>query len=159
MDLDLPPRNKLINVLTVEVSPPYNDVAVAAFLGHSLPSDMEGKFSAYLSDRHRPQEWMDAGMALWSGEGNDKLSLANLLALKHQHIHEDHDIEEAPPYRDDDGEGVSDIEEAEFPTRTCKNPFLDIEVDQGNDKEDELDKVTVTIAIDNVLLVEPTQNM
>ncbi|KAG1785182.1 uncharacterized protein HD556DRAFT_1450934 [Suillus plorans] len=38
MDLDLLPRNKWINTLTVGVSPPYNDVAVAAFLGRSLPS-------------------------------------------------------------------------------------------------------------------------
>lgn len=58
---------------------------------------MENEFSAYLSDHHHPLEWMDAGMALWSGEGDNKLSLANLLALKRQHIHEDHDIEEAPP--------------------------------------------------------------
>jgi hypothetical protein len=38
MDLNLLSRNKSINTLTVGVSPPYNDVAVAAFLGRSLPS-------------------------------------------------------------------------------------------------------------------------
>jgi hypothetical protein len=37
MDLNLLPGNKSINMLTVGVSPLYNDVAVAAFLGCSLP--------------------------------------------------------------------------------------------------------------------------
>lgn len=58
---------------------------------------MEEEFDAYLGDRHRPLEWTAAKLAIFSGDGDDALSLTNLLALKRQYIQEDDDIEEAPP--------------------------------------------------------------
>ncbi|KAG1855077.1 hypothetical protein C8R48DRAFT_776477 [Suillus tomentosus] len=38
LDLNLLPVNKLLNTLTVGVTPPYNDVAVATFFARSLPN-------------------------------------------------------------------------------------------------------------------------
>lgn len=47
---------------------------------------MEAAFSSYLGDRYNADDWKDARDALFSGDGNDNLALANLLALKARHV-------------------------------------------------------------------------
>jgi hypothetical protein len=44
--------------------------------------EMEDAFFAYLGNRYSPDEWVEARDALWSGEGNDEVSLENLLHVK-----------------------------------------------------------------------------
>ncbi|KAG1895209.1 uncharacterized protein F5891DRAFT_984416 [Suillus fuscotomentosus] len=47
---------------------------------------MENAFSAYLGGRYIADDWKDARDALFSGDGNDSIALANLYALKAKHI-------------------------------------------------------------------------
>ncbi|KAG2746207.1 hypothetical protein P692DRAFT_20738667 [Suillus brevipes Sb2] len=46
----------------------------------------EGVSTAYLGDRYSPDDWAEARDALWSGEGNDELSLENLLRVKDRYL-------------------------------------------------------------------------
>jgi hypothetical protein len=48
--------------------------------------EMEDAFLAYLGDRYSPDEWAEARDALWSGEGNDEVSLENLLRVKDRYL-------------------------------------------------------------------------
>lgn len=48
--------------------------------------EMEDAFFAYLGDRYSPDDWAEARDALWSGEGNDELSLENLLRVKDRYL-------------------------------------------------------------------------
>jgi hypothetical protein len=48
--------------------------------------DMENAFFAYLGNRYSPDDWAEARDALWSGEGNDELSLENLLRVKDRYL-------------------------------------------------------------------------
>jgi hypothetical protein len=48
--------------------------------------DMEEAFSSYLGDRYCLEDWKDARDALFSGDGDDSIALANLLALRATHI-------------------------------------------------------------------------
>ncbi|KAG2101543.1 hypothetical protein BD769DRAFT_1393800 [Suillus cothurnatus] len=48
--------------------------------------EMEDTFFAYLGDRYSPDEWAEARDALWSGEGNDEVSLENLLRVKDRYL-------------------------------------------------------------------------
>ncbi|KAG1771376.1 hypothetical protein EV702DRAFT_1201978 [Suillus placidus] len=45
-------------------------------------SDTEVAFAAYLGDCHCLNDWTEARLALFSGDGNDALALSNLLELK-----------------------------------------------------------------------------
>jgi hypothetical protein len=47
---------------------------------------MEEAFSSYLGDRYIADDWKDARDALFSGDGDDSIALANLHALKARHI-------------------------------------------------------------------------
>ncbi|KAG1844870.1 hypothetical protein C8R48DRAFT_780091 [Suillus tomentosus] len=49
---------------------------------------MEAAFSLYLGDQHNTDDWKDARDALFSGDGDNNLALANLLALKARHVHQ-----------------------------------------------------------------------
>ncbi|KAG1785181.1 uncharacterized protein HD556DRAFT_1314446 [Suillus plorans] len=129
--------------------------------------DMEDKFHAYLGDRHRPLEWTPTKLAIFSGERDDALSLTNLLALKHQYIPEDDDIEEAPPLTpkidfleisfDNDGE-EDDIEVMDFPIRSRKNLFLDIEAGEEDKSDDEIEGGVLSRA-SVTLLPAPRHNL
>jgi len=44
--------------------------------------EMEDAFFMYLGDWYSPDEWVEARDALWSGEGNNEVSLENLLHMK-----------------------------------------------------------------------------
>jgi hypothetical protein len=47
---------------------------------------MEEAFSSYLGDRYCSEDWKDARDALFSGDGDDSIALANLLALRATHV-------------------------------------------------------------------------
>ncbi|KAG2109826.1 hypothetical protein DEU56DRAFT_920264 [Suillus clintonianus] len=49
-------------------------------------SEMEDAFYTYLGDRYSPDDWAEARDALWSGEGNDEVSLENLLRVKDKYL-------------------------------------------------------------------------
>ncbi|KAG2067229.1 hypothetical protein BDR04DRAFT_1120628 [Suillus decipiens] len=48
--------------------------------------EMEDVFFAYLGDQYSPHEWVEARDALWSGEGNNEVSLENLLCVKDRYL-------------------------------------------------------------------------
>lgn len=48
--------------------------------------DMEEALSSYLGDRYCPDDWKAARDALFSGDGDDSIAMANLLALKATHV-------------------------------------------------------------------------
>jgi hypothetical protein len=82
-----------IHTFGVPVPSPLKDPAAWEILERYLTTDqtygqMEDDFHAYLGDRHRLADWNDARLALFSGDGDDQLSLSNLLALKRKHISE-----------------------------------------------------------------------
>ncbi|KAG0698113.1 hypothetical protein DFH29DRAFT_878242 [Suillus ampliporus] len=85
---------------------------------------MEQDFHAYLGNCHRLLEWTDARLALFSGDDDNEVSLANLLVLKRKHI---------PPTP------LSSVSGPSTPhrSRTCKNPFIDMEAEQGDEEEEE----------------------
>jgi hypothetical protein len=47
---------------------------------------MEDAFSSYLGSRYSADDWKDARDALFSGDGDDSIALANLKVLKARHI-------------------------------------------------------------------------
>jgi hypothetical protein len=68
-----------------------NDPAAWDILEWYLMTDqtygqMEDDFHMYLSNHHCLADWNDLRLVLFSGDGDDQLSLSNLLALKHKHI-------------------------------------------------------------------------
>jgi len=47
---------------------------------------MEEALASYLGARYCPDDWKDARDALFSGDGDDSIALANLLALRDTHV-------------------------------------------------------------------------
>lgn len=80
-----------IHTFGIPAPSPLQDPAAWEILERFLTTDltygqMEDEFHAYLGDRHRLLEWTEARLALFSGDGNDKTSLANLLTVKRKHV-------------------------------------------------------------------------
>jgi hypothetical protein len=48
--------------------------------------EMEDVFFAYLGNQYSPDEWAEARDTLWSGEGNDEVSLENLPHVKDRYL-------------------------------------------------------------------------
>ncbi|KIK36454.1 hypothetical protein CY34DRAFT_109516, partial [Suillus luteus UH-Slu-Lm8-n1] len=70
---------------------PLADAGAWELLEKYLTTDMtypqlEEEFSSYLGDRYVFDDWKDARDALFSGDGDDSIALANLRALKASHI-------------------------------------------------------------------------
>ncbi|KAG2737355.1 hypothetical protein P692DRAFT_20883658 [Suillus brevipes Sb2] len=70
---------------------PLADQGTWSILEQFLTTDMtypqmEESFSSYLGDRYVADDWKDARDVLFSGDGNDSISLANLCALKARHM-------------------------------------------------------------------------
>jgi hypothetical protein len=70
---------------------PLADQGAWSILEQFLTTDMtypqmEESFSSYLGDRYVADGWKDARDALFSGDGDDSIALANLCALKARHM-------------------------------------------------------------------------
>lgn len=70
---------------------PLADPAAWEILEQYLTTDMtypqmEQAFSAYLGNRYVADDWKDARDALFSGDDDNSIALANLRALKTSHI-------------------------------------------------------------------------
>ncbi|KAG2352037.1 hypothetical protein BDR07DRAFT_1384917 [Suillus spraguei] len=48
--------------------------------------EMENMFFVYLGNRYSPDDWAEARDVLWSGDGNDEISLENLLRVKDKYL-------------------------------------------------------------------------
>ncbi|KAG1726610.1 hypothetical protein EDD22DRAFT_961391 [Suillus occidentalis] len=81
----------------------------------------EDDFAKYLGSRHRLLDWTEAWLALFSGNGNDQVSLANFLKLKCQHL--------SPP---------STSKSSTPRSHLVKNPFVDLKA-KLDDDDDELE--------------------
>ncbi|KAG2088936.1 uncharacterized protein F5147DRAFT_788635 [Suillus discolor] len=58
-----------------------------AFLKTDMQYDeMERQLVSYLDEQYHAEDWTEAKRVLFSGDGDNRLSLINLLALKEQHI-------------------------------------------------------------------------
>jgi hypothetical protein len=49
-------------------------------------TQMEEALLSHLGDRYSPNDWKESRDALFSGDGDDQLALANLRAVKAKHI-------------------------------------------------------------------------
>ncbi|KAG1781412.1 hypothetical protein EV702DRAFT_1041938 [Suillus placidus] len=103
---------------------------------------MEAAFASYLGNRYDTDDWKEARDALFSGDGDDCLALANLLALKARHIpqgasststvvtlRKDSAISTAAP------KAAVRLKSARV--RRPKNPFIDDEASDDDDVEEE----------------------
>jgi hypothetical protein len=52
----------------------------------TYPDTMEEALLLYLGDRYFPDDWKNARDALFSGDGDNSIALANLLALRANHV-------------------------------------------------------------------------
>ncbi|KAG1901573.1 uncharacterized protein F5891DRAFT_1187430 [Suillus fuscotomentosus] len=111
---------------------------------------MEEEFHAYLGDHHCLLNWMEARLMLFSGDGNDKTSLANLLAVKHKHI-----LAMPTGLMNSQLSSVSGSCTSQHHSCIRKNPDIDIEAEQGdnnnnnnnnnNNKEDNQEEEDIEI--------------
>ncbi|KAG2102325.1 hypothetical protein BD769DRAFT_1393674 [Suillus cothurnatus] len=98
-------------------------VILKCFLTTDLTfSAIEEGFNVYLTTK----------LAIFSGDGNDALSLTNLLVLKHQYIQDDDNIKEAPLLLEDD------IKIMDYPICSHKIPFLNIKANEDDEFDDEI---------------------
>ncbi|KAG2139776.1 hypothetical protein DEU56DRAFT_912041 [Suillus clintonianus] len=81
--------------------------------------NMEAEFHMYLGHHHDPSDWMEARQALFSGDGDNELSLSNLLAVKRKHINK---VQSTPS---------SSSKSCSRPSHKSKNPFIDFEPGQA----------------------------
>ncbi|KAG1895729.1 uncharacterized protein F5891DRAFT_984032 [Suillus fuscotomentosus] len=108
-------------------------------------SKMEKEFHAYLSDRHCLLNWMQARLVLCSGDGNDKTSLVNLLAVKCKHI-----LAMPTGSMNSQSSLASGSCTCQHYSRMCKNPYIDIEAEQdnnnnNNNEEDDQEEENIKI--------------
>lgn len=115
--------------------PALQDPAAWEILERFLTTDTtygqtEDDFHKYLGSRHRLLDWTEARLALFSGDGDEEVALANFLKLKHQHLF--------PP---------STSKSSAPRSRPVKNPFIDLEAeedDEEDEEEEEYRPATVT---------------
>ncbi|KAG1865675.1 hypothetical protein C8R48DRAFT_772675 [Suillus tomentosus] len=134
---------------------PLADAGAWEILEKYLATDMtypqlEEAFSAYLGDRYIFDDWKDARDALFSGDGDNSIALANLRALKTSHI----PLPSSPP-RTDGPLSSTPIEQWRRPPKltevdrlssTCvqrsgrrpkSNPYILTEADEDDEEEEE----------------------
>ncbi|KAG1904190.1 uncharacterized protein F5891DRAFT_977077 [Suillus fuscotomentosus] len=121
-----------IHTFGVPAPLPLQDPTTWEILDQFLMTDltygqMEEDFYAYLGNCHCLLNWMEARLTLFSGDGNDKISLANLLAMKHKHV-------SATPTGSINSQlsSASGLCTRQHHSYTHKNPYIDIEAEQGN---------------------------
>ncbi|KAG2033323.1 hypothetical protein BDR03DRAFT_1014394 [Suillus americanus] len=72
------------------LDPQQNEAAwniMQAFLKTDMQYDeMERQLASHLDEQYHAEDWTEAKRVLFSGDGDNQLSLVNLLALKEQHI-------------------------------------------------------------------------
>jgi hypothetical protein len=100
---------------------PLADAGAWEILEKYLTTDMtypqlEEAFSAYLGDRYIFDDWKDARDALFSGDGDNSIALANLRTLKTSHI----PLPSSPP-RTDGPLSSTPIEQWRRPPKVCHN--------------------------------------
>ncbi|KAG2136428.1 hypothetical protein DEU56DRAFT_756334 [Suillus clintonianus] len=92
--------------------------------------DTEIAFAAHLGERLCLEDWKEARLALFSGDGDDALSLSNLLEVKRKYIP---DLSSSTI--------ASSSTSAAAPTRPRsrrpKNAFVDIEAEEDEDEQEE----------------------
>jgi hypothetical protein len=84
-------HERIIGNQTIPTTP-LADKHASAILEQFLTTDMmypqmEDALLSYLGDQYSADDWKESRDALFSGDGDDKLALANLRAVKAKHIH------------------------------------------------------------------------
>ncbi|KAG2134235.1 hypothetical protein BD769DRAFT_1385819 [Suillus cothurnatus] len=100
--------------------------------------EMEDAFFAYLGDRYSPDEWVEARDALWSGEGNDEVSLENLLRVKDRYLPRvSICIEDRCPHVNFTHSTIAKT--TKKATNAVQNKFVLLEASEDDDDEEERD--------------------
>ncbi|KAG1894222.1 uncharacterized protein F5891DRAFT_985223 [Suillus fuscotomentosus] len=92
---------------------------------------MEAAFASYLGDRYNADDWQEVRDALFSGNGDDSVALANLVALKARHVSQGASSPSAPMSATKAAARLS------AHIRRPKNPFIDDEADDDDDDDND----------------------
>ncbi|KAG1729540.1 hypothetical protein EDD22DRAFT_853119 [Suillus occidentalis] len=102
----------------------------------------EEAFMSYLGDRYSAEDWKDALAALFSGDGNDSIALANLRALKAIHVSQASTVSLNMTNTANNPPIATTSKSAS--NRNCRsrrpfNPYINDEAEVEDDDEDEED--------------------
>ncbi|KAG1825226.1 hypothetical protein DFJ58DRAFT_849591 [Suillus subalutaceus] len=134
------PTSKRIRIDDRNQTTPLADKHAWAILEQFLTTDMtypqmEEALLSYLSDRYSADDWKESRDALFSGDDDDKLALANLRAVKAKHIHP---ASSAP--KDSsmaDRRSTSAHIQSSRRRARLKNPYLDLAAEDNNNNKDD----------------------
>ncbi|KAG1851066.1 hypothetical protein DFJ58DRAFT_729045 [Suillus subalutaceus] len=103
---------------------------------------MEAAFSSYLGNQYNADDWKEAHDALFSGNGDNSLTLANLLALKARHIPQGTSSPSkiVTPWKDSAlsmpaSKAAGRLKSGRV--RRPKNPFIDDKASDNDEEEEE----------------------
>ncbi|KAG2154490.1 uncharacterized protein EDB93DRAFT_1102259 [Suillus bovinus] len=108
----------------------------------------EEVFKSYLGDQYSAEDWKDTLAALFSGDGNDTIALANLRTLKAIYIPQASTIpfnQQVYPYINDTAEvdnnndDLLEEEEGEEGEHRLSNRFIDDQARESDDEDDEVE--------------------